>query len=151
MRMVIAAMLALGACGQTATAPDEAPAAAPGEATPAAWETRLTEMLPYIDACIAKSPATRWVSYAGLLNDREVAVRLGGAPGEFVCTVSMAEPTPANAAIVPDDEDIAFEGEGSAIFVRGPGENPGGECYQAEEVLNASGEVIGWWADPHGC
>ena len=26
-----------------------------------------------------------------------------------------------------------------------------GECYEAEEVRNADGELIGWWADPHGC
>jgi hypothetical protein len=76
---------------------------------------------------------------------------LGGAAGEFVCTVPMADPVTANAAVVPDDETVAFEGEGSAIFVRGPGENPGGECYEAEEVMNADGEVIGWWADPYGC
>lgn len=150
MRMILAAAALLSACGQssTETAPAAPVAAAPA---PIAWETRLTEMLPYIDACVARSPDTRWISYAGLLNDREVAVRIGGAPGEFVCTVPMAEPTAANAAIIPDDENVAFEGEGSAIFVRGPGDNPGGECYEAEEVVNASGEAIGWWADPHGC
>jgi hypothetical protein len=148
MRLIFAAALLLSACGET---PTEAEAPVPAAATPVAWETRLTEMLPYIDACIARSPETRWISFAGLLNDNEVAVRLGGAAGEFVCTVPTADPVPANAAIVPDDEEVAFEGEGSAIFVRGPGENPGGECYEAEEVLNANGEVIGWWADPHGC
>jgi hypothetical protein len=147
-RIVVAA-LALTACGQTATKAPEAPAAA--EAPSAAWETRLTEMLPYIDACIAKSPETRWIAYAGLLDDQLVAVRLGGAPGQFVCTVPMADPIAANAMIVPDDESTAFEGEGSAIFVRGPGENPGGECYEAEEVRDANGDLIGWWADPHGC
>jgi len=149
MRFVIAAAaLALAACGQAPTQTEEPFAVA---AAPVRWETRLSELLPYIDACIAKSPETRWVSYAGLLNDSEVAVRLGGASGQFVCTVPTANPIVANAAIVPDDETVAFEGEGSAIFVRGPGENPGGQCYQAEEVRNADGELIGWWADPHGC
>ena len=147
MRVVIALALILAACGETATEAPEVPA----EVAPVAWETRLSEMLPYIDACIAKSPETRWVSYAGLLNDREVAVRLGGAPGEFVCTVPTDEPSAANAAIVPDDENEAFAGEGSATFVRGPGENPGGECYEAQVVVDANGEAIGWWADPHGC
>ena len=148
MRMAIAAALILSACGETATKTE---AHAPAEAAPAAWETRLTEMLPYIDACIAKSPQTRWVSYAGLLDDESAVVRIGGAAGEFQCTVPMVDPTPANAVIVQDDETVAFEGEGSAIFVRGPGENPGGECYEAEEVRDAQGEPIGWWADPHGC
>ncbi|HYD72576.1 MAG TPA: hypothetical protein VEF55_05525 [Candidatus Binatia bacterium] len=150
MRVVITLALMLAACGQPETKADAAspPAAEPA---PVAWETRLSEMLPYIDACISKSPETRYVNYAGLLNDREVAVRLGGAPGEFVCTVPTADPSAANAAIVPDDENEAFAGEGSATFVRGPGDNPGGECYEAEEVRNADGELIGWWADPHGC
>lgn len=148
MRSVIALAVLVAACGQTAPKTEEAPPAV-AEPAPLAWETRLSEMLPYIDACIAKSPETRWVSYAGLLNDRDVAVRLGGAAGQFVCTVPMADPSAA--AIVPDDENEAFPGEGSATFVRGPGENPGGECYEAEEVRNADGELIGWWADPHGC
>lgn len=150
MRFVIAAAaLALAACGETSTPTEETPP--PAAPSPARWETRLTEMLPYIDACIAKSPETSWVAYAGMLNEQEVAVRLGGAPGQFVCTVPMANPIAANAAIVPDDETVSFEGEGSAIFVRGPGANPGGECYQAQEVRNADGELIGWWADPDGC
>lgn len=147
MRMAILAALALTACGQVASTEE----AAIVEPASAAWETRLTQMLPYIDACIEASPQTRWVSYAGLLNDQEVAVRLGGAVGEFLCTVPTADPSGANAALVPDDEELAFEGEGSAIFVRGPGENPGGECYEAPEVRNADGELIGWMADPHGC
>jgi hypothetical protein len=148
MRMAIAAVFALAACGETST---KAEAPAPAEVAPVAWETRLMEMLPYIDACIAKSPETRWVSYAGLLDDESVVVRIGGAAGQFQCTVPTADPTAANAVIVQDDETVAFEGEGSAIFVRGPGENPGGECYEAPEVLNADGEVIGWMADPAGC
>ena len=145
MRILIAA-LALAACGETAT---KAPVAA--EPAPAAWETRLTEMLPYIDACIAKSPETRTVSYAGLLDDESAVVRLGGAVGEFQCMVPMADPAAANAVIVQDDETVTFEGEGSALFVRGPGENPGGECYEAPEVRDVNGQVIGWMLDPEGC
>ena len=150
MRFVMALAVVLAACGQTETKTDAVPPSI-SEPAPVAWETRLSELLPYIDACIAKSPDTRYVNYAGLLNDREVAVRLDGASGQFVCTVPTADPSAANAAIVPDDENEAFAGEGSATFVRGPGENPGGECYEAEEVRNADGELIGWWADPHEC
>jgi hypothetical protein len=42
-------------------------------------------------------------------------------------------------------------GEFLALFVRAPGENPGGECYDAPEVRNADGEVLGWMMDPLGC
>jgi len=143
MRMAIAAALMLAACGQTTEASNS-------DVAQTAWEARLTDMLPYIDACIAESPDTRWVMYAGPDGNGNIAVRLGGAPGQFVCTVPNGDAR-ADAVIVPDDESDAFEGEGSAIFVRGPGENPGGECYEAEEVRDAQGELIGWWADPHGC
>jgi len=47
--------------------------------------------------------------------------------------------------------DPLFDGEDEAIFVRGPGENPGGECYDAPEVRSASGELLGWMMDPMGC
>lgn len=147
MRIVILAALALTACGEATPPTATASIAAP----PLAWETRLTEMLPYIDACIAKSPQTRTVSYAGPLDEESVVVRLGGAAGEFQCTVPMADPVASNAVIFRDDETVAFEGEGSALFVRGPGDNPGGECYAAPEVRDANGDLIGWMLDPEGC
>ena len=49
----------------------------------------------------------------------------------------------------PESEQPA--GTNAEIFVRGPGKNPGGECYDAPEVKDADGKLLGWWLDPAGC
>ena len=110
------------------------------------WDHHLLELMPQIDACIAASPETRWVSYAGRTGDDDVTMRLQGNQRSVQCVVrgqrATVSPTPENARIAGDAE---------ALFVRGPGENPGGECYEAPEVRSASGEMLGWMMDPQGC
>ena len=59
--------------------------------------------------------------------------------------------TPQSASSQQRSEALHAPGEGTAIFVRGPGAQPGGECYDAPEVRSASGELLGWKADPLGC
>ncbi len=147
MRWMLGAALLVAACGQAA--PPTAPAASSSAATPAAastrWDANLLQLLPQIDACIALSPQTRFVNYAGEA-DGGVLVRLDGAPDKVDCRVANGQ-----ARLMPYDEALHAPGEGEAIFVRGPGENPGGECYEAPEVRDASGAVIGWMVDPQGC
>ncbi|ANP46616.1 hypothetical protein [Candidatus Viadribacter manganicus] len=112
------------------------------------WDTHLLELMPYIDACIAKSPETRWVTYARH-SGSNVNVRMRGDGGEQDCVASFANPQ--SAVSQQRNEDSRVPGEGVAIFVRAPGAQPGGECYDAPEVRSASGELIGWKADPMGC
>lgn len=112
------------------------------------WEHHLQTLLPQIDACIAQSPQTNWVSYAGETAPGEVTVRLTGNNQFVECKVSggtaVAAQQPENAPHIA--------GDGEALFVRGSGgPNPGGECTDAPEVRNASGELIGWMMDPLGC
>lgn len=149
-RAVIAVSAALAACGREATDAPE-PVVPVVEESAVGWEARLTEMLPYIDACIARTPETRWVSFAAPTGEALVTVRLLGDGGGFDCTVPDDDPTPTHAVITHRRESWEVEGEGSAIFVRGPGENPGGECYEAPEVRDATGALLGWMADPEGC
>lgn len=147
MRVIVAAAACvLAACGP---APQAAPEASSVESAASGWDARLTEMLPYIDACIAFAPDTRWVSYAGQHGDGQVLVRLLGDGGGYDCTAP--DGAPAATRSTPRVETLEVDGERSAIFVRGPGENPGGECYDAEEVRSNAGELLGWWADPEGC
>lgn len=113
------------------------------------WDTRLIQLMPYIDACIAKSPETRWVTYAGD-NGEHIIVRLrGGDSAERDCTVERD--APQDAVVQQRSESLRVPGESAALFVRGPGDNPGGECYDAPEVRAANGEVLGWMMDPMGC
>lgn len=153
MRIAMAAMLLLTACEQGATKsgqPQSRVVAQEGDVTPAGWEARLTEMLPFIDACIGRSPGTRAVSFAAPTGEGLVTVRLSGADGDVDCSVPQDDPTPTYAVITPRRAESRPSGEG-AVFVRGPGENPGGECYAAPEVRDASGQVVGWMLDPEGC
>mgnify|MGYP002788753536 FL=1 len=113
------------------------------------WDHQLIALMPQIDACIARSPETRWVNYAGVQADGNMLVRLS-AGDAFDCTVTPGM-TPEVMSFGPRSETLTVATEGAAIFVRGPGENPGGECYEAPEVRSADGEVLGWMMDPMGC
>jgi hypothetical protein len=53
--------------------------------------------------------------------------------------------------VSPYDWNLHIEDEGKALFIRGEGENPGGDCYVAPEVRDASGALLGWMIDPEGC
>jgi hypothetical protein len=113
------------------------------------WDHYLNEFLPQIDACIAASPQTTWVTFAGHGDEGDVWVRLQGNGRQVDCqtTIDVSQPS-----ILPRLADLGIAGDGEAIFVRGSsGPNPGGECYEAPEVRSASGELLGWMMDPQGC
>ena len=144
MRSLIPLLLLLAACG----APPEAPPAptTTETAAPGPWEQRIPDMLPAIDACIVAAPGNRTITYAGP-DDGGALVRLDGEDGQLDCRVGAD----GAARIARADPNLTLSGDGAAIFVRGPGENPGGECYEAPEVRDASGAVVGWMLDPLGC
>ncbi len=109
------------------------------------WDTNLTDLLPAIDACLEASPLTRQISFA----EEKVGstlVRMRGGDEEIDCW-SAGERGQVSAR----NRSHIEAGEFLALFVRAPGENPGGECYDAPEVRNADGEVLGWMMDPLGC
>jgi hypothetical protein len=169
MRLLFASLgLVLAACGQT-TAPAPASSTEPAttatttsspsipsvatsaEAAPVwdaanarSWDRNLLALMPEIDACIAQSPQTRMISYAGNYHGA-VLVRMQGDQA-VDCRVNsgVAQISAHNDALDPP-------GDGDAEFVRGPGPNPGGECYTAPEVRDASGAVLGWMLDTEGC
>ena len=143
--LALICVLVIAACGQTAAPPappaftqtaDAKPAQASARAS-TAWDRNLLALLPQIDACIARSPETRYVSFAGE-RDGGVLVRVRGAENAMDCRVRDGV-----AQISPRDETVAIDGENAAIFVRGPGENPGGERHQAPEVHSAQGALLG--------
>jgi hypothetical protein len=127
--------MSLAACGQSTAPPD-------GPQDPRAQA--VIDRLPLIDACLALSPETRTVTINPASN---LSLRLSGQSGSFDCVVPNDAPEPANATVLPALDDAPAD---AILFVRGPGENPGGECYTAPEVRHG-GEVIGWLLDPEGC
>jgi hypothetical protein len=137
MRAWLLSAMMLAACGQT-TAPPQGPAAPTGDSA------EVVSRLPLIDACLALSPETRTVTINRASN---LSVRLSGESGSFDCVVPNDARAPANAAVLPALDDPPAD---AIIFVRAPGENPGGECYEAPEVRDG-GELLGWLLDPEGC
>jgi len=140
--------LALPACGRQTEKEAAPPAETPATAT--RWDANLTAMIPFIDACLTHAPDSRWVSYAGDTGEALVTVRLSGSGGSFDCTVPNDDPSATYARLTPR-QGPSIAGENEAIFVRAPGSNPGGECYEAPEVRSADGALLGWMADPEGC
>jgi hypothetical protein len=41
--------------------------------------------------------------------------------------------------------------ERDPLFYRAPGENPGGECFEAPEVRGNDGSLIGWTMADEDC
>ncbi|HWA01587.1 MAG TPA: hypothetical protein VG841_14865 [Caulobacterales bacterium] len=122
---------------------------APQGCAVAVWDRDLRALLPAIDACLGQATEPMSVTYAARLADGGALVRLRQDGNPFECRV------PAGGGGAPTlegaDEAPAIAGDGLAVFVRAPGDNPGGDCYQAPEVRDANGQLLGWWDDPDGC
>ena len=133
----IAILTTLAACGQAAAPAPSGPQSPNAQA--------VIDRLPLIDACLALAPDRRVVT---INPASDITLRLSGEAGDLDCVVPDDDPNPSRAAVLPalnePPEDVIQ-------FVRAPGENPGGECYVAPEVRNASGELLGWTLDPDGC
>lgn len=136
-KIMIAVLTVLAACGQNAAPAPSAPQAENAQA--------IIDRLPLIDACLALAPDRRVVTVDP---QSETSLRLAGDAGELDCVFPQDAVRPESAVIVPALNDVSTD---AILFVRAPGENPGGECYQAPEVRNAEGELLGWTLDPEGC
>ncbi len=114
------------------------------------WGVHILAAMPAIDACLAISETPRdetVVVYAAALAEAGgfVLLRTFGDSPLRACTVTKG------AASITPFEGATPPGTDFDLFVRAPGENPGGACYDAPEVLDADGKSIGWWLDPMGC
>lgn len=116
------------------------------------WDAQLTTLLPAIDACLSSvtEETPLRVTYAAPEPDGRVLVRMRIEDGGYDCRAPRAasEQPPEMA---PADPALRIGGDGDAIFIRAPGENPGGQCYEAPEVRAADGTLLGWMDDPQGC
>jgi hypothetical protein len=118
---------------------------APPVEEPQGERAQILSRLPLIDACLSLSPAARTVT---IDPDSTTSVRLSGETGSVDCAIPEDAADPSAASILPALNDPPAN---PILFVRAPGENPGGECYEAPEVLSDSGELLGWTLDPEGC
>jgi hypothetical protein len=111
------------------------------------WDNHLAELLPAIDACLAKLPQPLPITYAAAESDGPVLVRMGG---RYDCRAPL-DPAAGPAVMTNADTRLALGGDNDVRFVRAPGANPGGACYEAPEVHGADGALLGWLDDAQGC
>lgn len=118
----------------------------------ARWDAQLTRLLPAIDSCLSlvtdETPFS--VTYAAPEGAGQALVRMRNADGGYDCHAPV-DPAAGEAIIAAADPALKLGGDGAAIFLRAPGENPGGQCYEAPEVRAPDGTLLGWMDDPEGC
>ena len=128
-------------------APDtaQAPIASLGGKSPMDWSRMLMELLPAIDACLAKTPGTApYVTKAWPMNHGLVGVRTRNATvGWFECVaqsdgkvVDQFGPVESSAPPVPGEETVLYTPAAQAP--------PSGNCFTHERVVDAAGAQIGW-------
>ncbi len=112
------------------------------------WDNDLLTLLPQIDACLAAAKTKGPVTLATRTN-AGVIVRLLDDGDTFQCGFPGEATIPGTAAKLADAEPMI--GEMDPLFFRAPGENPGGECFEAPEVRDAKGALIGWTMANEDC
>ncbi len=126
-------------------APGQFPAAALSERPSTAWEHKLLNMLPAIDACLAhgKLDLPR-VTQATAMAGGVISVSLMSADGGRVsCTVSQD-----GSALRSYDTSASRAGEPTdlktAIFTPAASAYPAAPCYVHERVISPDGTFLGW-------
>ena len=113
-------------------------------AASANWSSRITEMLPAIDACLARienKPGR--VSIAYVIDGKNTVRLTDGQGGRYECV--------ASGAVVEDFGAIAdrnvLQSENDPIFSRAPTPPPAKACGQSTELKSPDGAVLGVLTD----
>lgn len=104
------------------------------------WASVLPELIPAIDACLARAGARARVTFAATLDEGETSVRLReAAGGRRECITAGGEVTLYETLSDLDRRS----GEGEPEFVRGA--RPAAQnCRAIEPAVARSGEQLGW-------
>lgn len=108
------------------------------------WASVLPELIPAIDACLARagSPSAR-ITFATALDDSDVSVRLRESDGSRRECVASA----AGAAVhvyEPISDLDRRSGEGDPEFQRAGGEPRAQACRTVEPAIGRDGVALGW-------
>ncbi|MCC6920660.1 MAG: hypothetical protein IT548_15795 [Alphaproteobacteria bacterium] len=112
------------------------------------WDNDLLTLLPQIDSCLAAAKSKGPVTLATRTN-AGVIVRVMVDDGTFECAFPGDSTRPGKAAVATDAAPMVSERD--PLFYRAPGENPGGECFDAPEIRSADGKLIGWTMADEDC
>jgi hypothetical protein len=112
------------------------------------WEARVPALYPAIIACLAEVGGDASVTYADYADGDRAFVRIMRSDMALAdCTAGRDGSLPSVSTAAPG----TYPGENDVWFVAGRGENPGGECYTAPQVISPDGTPLGWLVDPVGC
>lgn len=108
------------------------------------WAVDLPQLVPAIDACLARVQARPGrVTIAYVNEENQAAVRLLEADGgraECIASLDGAQ----IVSVEPLADRDTFRGERDPLFTRAPAGAPAGACYASEEVKGSSGATLGW-------
>ncbi|MGE0045387.1 MAG: hypothetical protein AB7T08_06465 [Hyphomonadaceae bacterium] len=109
------------------------------------WASVIGELMPAIDACLARASARpARVTQASLLGDNQVSVRLREADGGRQVCLATADGASVITFDPLLDTDRLF-GEGDPEFVRAPGTAPrAANCLSVAQAQSEAGELLGW-------
>lgn len=114
-----------------------------GEGDRPTWASVLPELIPAIDACLARADAAR-VTQASVLGDGQVSVRLRQADGGRYGCIAAADGSRVDVFDPLLDTDRQF-GEGDPEFVRAPASEPRpNSCRVVTPATNEGDEILGW-------
>lgn len=115
------------------------------------WASVLRELLPAIDACLARaSSSSARVTFAAAIDEGQVSVRLRGSDGSRnECIVNSAG---AVSVFEPLSDMDRRSGEGDPEFVRSVNQPRAANCRVLEAVygdptegdVDGEGEILGW-------
>lgn len=114
------------------------------EGARATWASVLPDLIPAIDACMARVTARpARVTFATALEEGQVSVRLRDAEGSRrECIVNM--PGSTVAVFEPISDLDRRLGEGDPEFQRGGSAPRAGQCRATEPVVGGDGQQLGW-------
>jgi hypothetical protein len=114
------------------------------EGARATWASVLPELMPAIDACLARvSARPARVTFAGSIDEGQVSVRIREADGSR--RECIADASGARVALYEPVSDLdRRSGEGDPEFQRGEARPRTETCRTAEPALGRDGEQLGW-------
>lgn len=108
------------------------------------WTASLSELLPAIDACLAKiedTPAEVTIAYT--LDNGQTSVRLRDSEGgRYECSATL-DGAQIDYWGALADRDV-MQGEGDPVFLRGAAKPAKSNCTTVEPAKSADGKTIGW-------
>lgn len=108
------------------------------------WASVLPELLPAIDACLARVNARpARITFASSLDEEQVMVRIRESNG--LRRECIADASGAGVSVYEPVSDLDRRaGEGDPEFQRGASQPRAESCRAAEPALSRSGEQVGW-------